>query len=406
MRIVIVTGKGGVGKTTIAAAMALRASKLGLKTLVMSTDSAHSLADCFDIPLMSEPAPIGANLYGQEVDARKELLKNWGNMKKFISSTLQARGVDNIVAEELSVFPGMEELFSLLLVKKYYREGVYDLVILDCAPTDSTIRLLSFPDVLNWYLKKIFPVQRQVARIARPMARKALGFNLPDEGVFEDIRSFILALDGIKELLTDSRITTVRFVVNLEKMVIREAQRAYTYMNLFGYLVDAVFVNRVLPDEMGDPYMRHWKDIQKDYYRLVEESFSGSRLFQAKLFDKEMLGLERLEEFGRHIFEDENPAGVFCDRKPMTITKEKDDYLLSWHIPGVSKDEIDMWTKGENLILKTPKYMRNMLLPSVRAGKSIAGASFKDDYLRITFAEEGRAKKEDGARDQGKDFLL
>lgn len=388
MRIIIVTGKGGVGKTSVAAAMALRASKLGLKTLVMSTDSAHSLADCFDLPLTAEPVPICDNLYGQEVDARNELLKNWGNIRQFISSTLQSRGIDNIVAEELSVFPGMEELFSLLLVKRYYQEGSYDLVILDCAPTESTIRLLSFPDVLNWYLKKIFPVQRQVVRIARPVARKALGFSLPDEGVFEDIRSFILALDGIKELLTDSRTTTVRFVVNLEKMVIREAQRAYTYMNLFGYLVDAIFVNRVLPDEMGDPYMKRWKEIQRDYCGLVEESFSPSRLLRAKLFDTEMIGVERLDEFGLHIFGDANPAEVFCDRKPMIITKTNNDYILSWHIPGVSKDEIDMWTKGENLILKTPKYMRNMVLPAVLAGKSITGASFKDDYLRITFAGE------------------
>lgn len=395
MRIIIVTGKGGVGKTSIAAAMGLTASNLGLKTLVMSTDSAHSLADCFDLQLGSEPSRIADNLYGQEVDARNELLKSWGNIKKFISSTLQSRGVDNIVAEELSVFPGMEELFSLLLVKRYYREAVYDLVILDCAPTDSTMRLLSFPDVLNWYLKKVFPVQRQVVKIARPLASKALGFNLPDEGVFDDIRSFILALDGIQELLTDSAITTVRFVVNLEKMVIKEAQRAYTYMGLFGYLVDGIFVNRVLPDEMGDPYMKHWKEVQKEYYRLVEESFSGSRIMSAKLFDKEMLGIERLGEFGSHIFGDSNPAEVMCDRRPIAITKTKGDYLLSWHIPGVSKDEIDMWTKGENLILKTPRYMRNMVLPAVLAGKSIAGASFKDDYLTVTFSGEA----EDGSKE-------
>jgi arsenite/tail-anchored protein-transporting ATPase len=389
MRIIIVTGKGGVGKTSIAAATALRASKLGLKTLVMSTDTAHSLSDCFDFQLAAEPVLISSNLYGQEVDARNELLKNWGNIKKFVSSALQSRGIDNIVAEELSVFPGMEELFSLLLVKRYYQEGVYDLVILDCAPTDSTIRLLSFPDVLKWYLKKIFPIQRQVAKLARPIARKALDFNLPDEGVFEDIRGFVLALDGVKELLTDSKITTVRFVVNLEKMVIREAQRAYTYMNLFGYTVDAIFVNRIYPDEMGGAYMEHWKKIQKDYYSLIEESFSSSKLLNVKLFDREMLGLNRLDEFGLHIFGDINPVEIFCESKPMTIIKEKENYLLSWRIPGVTKSEIDLWIKGEDLILKTSKYMRNMVLPSVLAGKKIAGAVFKDDYLKITFTGAG-----------------
>jgi arsenite/tail-anchored protein-transporting ATPase len=387
MRIIIVTGKGGVGKTSIAAATALRASKLGLKTLVMSTDSAHSLSDCLDFPLGADPVLITDNLYGQEVDARNELLKNWGNIKRFVSTTLQSRGMDGIIAEELSVFPGMEELFSLLLVKRYHQQNAYDVVILDCAPTDSTIRLLSFPDVLNWYLKKIFPIQRKVMKIARPLAKKALDFALPDEGVFEDIHGFVLALDGIKELLSDSEITTVRFVVNLEKMVIREAQRTYTYMNLFGYTVDAVFVNRVLPDEMDNAYMRHWKEIQKEYYGLVEESFSPLRLFKAKLFDKEMLGLERLDEFGLHIFGNANPANVFCERKPIAITKANGNYLLSWHIPGVSKSEIDLWIKGEDLIVKTPKYMRNMFLPSVLSGKKITAAAFQDDYLRITFGD-------------------
>jgi arsenite/tail-anchored protein-transporting ATPase len=300
---------------------------------------------------------------------------------------LESRGIDNVVAEELSIFPGMEELFSLLLVKKYYHEAVYDLVILDCAPTESTIRLLSFPDVLSWYLKTIFPVRRQVAKIARPLAKKALGVTLPDEGTFNGIRSFILALDGIKELLTDARTTTVRFVVNLEKMVIREAQRAYTYMSLFGYLVDAVFVNRVLPDELDDPYMRRWKEIQKDYYQLVEESFSPSKFFRAKLFDEEMLGVENIEELGAHIFGEINPADVFCDRKPMVITKQQTDYVLNWYLPGVRKDGLDMWAKGESLILKTPRYTRNMFLPSVLTGRTITGATFKDQYLRITFGE-------------------
>lgn len=387
MRIIIVTGKGGVGKTSIAAATALRASKQGMKTLVMSTDSAHSLSDCFEFPLGPEPVAIAENLYGQEVDARSELIKNWSNIRRFISTTLEARGVDNILAEELSVFPGMEELFSLLRVKRYFQQKTYDLIILDCAPTDSTIRLLSFPDVLQWYLKKIFPIQRQVVKIARPIAKKALDFSLPDEGVFEDVRGFILALDGVKELLTDSRITTVRFVVNLEKMVIKEAQRAYTCMNLFGYMVDAVFINRILPDEMSDAYMERWKQIQKGYRQLIEESFCTSRLFTAKLFDREMIGLDGLDEFGTHMFGETNPAGIFCDDRPMTITKKNGKYILSWRIPGVTRDEIDLWMKGEDLIVKTPKYVRNMVLPAVLEGKKIANAVFKDDVLKIAFTE-------------------
>lgn len=388
MRIIIVTGKGGVGKTSVAAATALRASRLGRKTLVMSTDAAHSLSDCFEHELTGEPTLIGDGLYGQEVDARNELLKSWGNIKEFISSTLQSRGVDDIVAEELSVFPGMEELFSLLLLKRYYRENAYDLIILDCAPTDATIRLLSLPDVLNWYLKKIFPVHRRAARIARPIVKRTLDFNLPDEGVFDDLGGLILALDGIRELLTDSRITSVRFVVNLEKMVIREAQRAYTCMNLFGYTVDAVIVNRVLPEEASNSYMAGWKEIQKGYSRLVQESFATSRLFSARLFDREMTGLERMEEFGRHVFGDLDPSAVFCEAKPITITRRKGDYVLNWRLPGVQKDEIDLWTKGEELILKTPKYGRTMALPAALRGKKIVHAEFRDGFLRIRFAEQ------------------
>lgn len=395
MRIIIITGKGGVGKTSMAAATALKASKMGLKTLVMSTDAAHSLSDCFGLPLAAEPALISHHLYGQEVDARSELLKNWGNIKKFISSTLQAKGVDNIVAEELSVFPGMEELFSLLLVKRYNEKKSYDLIILDCAPTDSTIRLLSFPDVLNWYIKKIFPIQRQVARIARPLAKKAFDFNLPDEGAFEDIRALVLALDGVKELLSDPRITTVRFVVNLEKMVIREAQRAYTYMNLFGYMVDAIFVNRVYPDEMSNGYMAQWKTLQKDYYRWIEESFSSARIFTAKLFDREMIGLERLDEFGLHMFGTVNPTEVFCKQKPIKIIRENDGYALSWRLPGVDKDDLEMWTKGEELMIKTPTCMRNMVLPSVLTGKKIASASLKEGYLKIIFDGRPQTSGED-----------
>lgn len=386
MRIIIITGKGGVGKTSIAAATALRTSKSGLKTLVMSTDSAHSLSDSFDFKLGAEPTPITDNLHGQEVDTRIELLKQWGNIKKFVSSTLQARGVESVVAEEISIFPGMEELFSLLLVKKYYNGSNYDVVILDCAPTSSTIRLLSFPEVCKWYLRKIFPIQRHLAKFARPIAGKIYDVKIPDDGVFSDIQNLIMSLDGIKEILTDSNITTVRLVINLEKMVIREAQRAFTYMNLFGYMVDSVFVNRIFPPEIGDGYMEKWKDIQKKYFKQAEEAFYPLRIFRANLMDSEVLGLQQLERFGDHIFGEENPTDVFCREKPIKINKDNGRFVLQWYIQGVNKEEIDIWIKGDNLILKTPKYMRNMVLPSALVGKEIDGAKFHEDCLDITFS--------------------
>ena len=313
-------------------------------------------------------------------------LKQWGNIKKFISSTLQARGVESVVAEEISVFPGMEELFSLLLLKKYYQEGFYDVVVLDCAPTYSTIRLLSFPEVAKWYLKKIFPIQRHVARIARPIAKTVYDVNIPDEGVFQDIKSFIQSMDGIKEILTDPEITTIRFVINLEKMVIREAQRTFTYMNLFGYNVDAVYINRIFPPEMESSFIEKWKEIQKKYMKYVVESFSPLHLFKAKLFDEEMLGIDRLEKFGAMIYEDEDPSGIFCENKPISITENNGDFILKWRVPGVDKKDIDLMTRGEDLILTTPRYMRNTVLPSVLVGKEITGAKFVDGCLNIKFS--------------------
>ncbi|MBF0547765.1 MAG: TRC40/GET3/ArsA family transport-energizing ATPase [Candidatus Riflebacteria bacterium] len=385
MRIIIITGKGGVGKTSIAAATAVKAAQFAHKTLVMSTDSAHSLGDSFDLQLGSEPVEISDNLFGLEVDTRKELSRYWSNIQAFIRKTVQARGIDSVLAEELSVLPGMEELFSLLLLKEYYQTKAYDLVIVDCAPTASTIRQLSFPEVGSWYLQKIFPIQRAVVGMARPFAEKIYEVNLPDEGVFDNIRNLILSLEGMKEILVNPAITTVRFVLNLEKMVIKEIQRANMYMNLFGYNVDGVFVNKIFSEALTDPYLDRWKKIQSDNMLLVESSFSPIPIFKAPLFEQEVVGIELLEKLGEVIYDEKDPANVFNHTPPIQLHMEGQNCILKWRLPNLKKSEIDLFTKGDELILQTPLYQRNLPLPRALLGKTLKEAHQNGEHLIITF---------------------
>jgi len=387
VRILIITGKGGVGKTSISAATAVKCAELGKSTLVMSTDSAHSLSDSFDLPIGSEPVKLSENLYGQEIDAGKELQRHWKDIQNFIKTTLESRGIDNILAEEISVFPGMEELFSLLTLKEYYRTGKYDVVIIDCAPTADTIRKLSFPEVGKWYLKTIFPIQRQAAKIAGPVVKGLYGVQLPTEDVFASVKNLILALDGMKELLCDERTTSIRFVVNPEKMVIKEAQRAYTYMNLFGYWVDAIFINRIYPQEIHDSYFGKWKMLQEKYLKTIEESFPSIKLFPVHLFDEEITGLEKLNLLGEHIYGNSNPAQIFTEGKSIEIQEKipKEKYCLSVKMPCVDKKDLDMWVKGDELIIKTNSYKRNLILPRMLTSMTLQGAKFEDEKLNILF---------------------
>ena len=389
MRILIITGKGGVGKTSMAAATGAKCAELGKKTLVMSTDAAHSLSDSFDIPLGAEPKKVAPNLYGHEVDVNKELCRYWKNIQNFIRNTLQSRGIDNVIADEISVFPGMEEFFSLLTIKELYRAKEYDVLIIDCAPTASTIRKLSFPEIGKWYLKNIFPIHRNVAKVARPIAKGVYGVDLPTEEMFSDIKTMIEALDGIKEILTDEKTTSVRFVLNPEKMVIKEAQRAYTYMNLFGYGVDSVFVNRVYPEKISDAYFDKWKVIQEKHLKSITESFSPLKQFRVELFDEEIVGIEKLRFLGNHIFGDLDPTANFTSGRPIELSELKDGKAcLSIKIPYVDKNDLHMWVRGDELTVKTPLYKRKIMLPRVLTSMSLKGAKFEEEKLRVSFEGE------------------
>ncbi len=292
MRILIFTGKGGVGKTTVAAATAVRAAKAGVKTLVMSTDPAHSLADAFDRPLGGDPTKIEVNLWGQQIDAQARLEEGWRDIQDYVLGVMEWGGVDAINAEELSVIPGLDELFSLTDVKRASEDGSYELLVVDCAPTAETLRLLSLPDVLNWYFERIFPIERKVAKVVRPVFNRVIGPLIANEQVFKAIERMHHTLEDVRGLLTDQKSSTVRLVMNAEKMVIAEARRTYTYLNLFGYRVDAAICNRLLPDEVNDPYFEKWKAVQSEHLGTIRDSFSPIPVLTVPLYDREMIGVD------------------------------------------------------------------------------------------------------------------
>jgi arsenite-transporting ATPase len=374
-----------VGKTTLAAATALLSAHRGRKTLIISTDAAHSLSDSFEVQLGNSPQKICANLFGQEVNALEEIENKWGEIKAYLTALFASQGMDTIEAEELSVFPGMEELFSLMEIRRYNRTGEYEVIIVDCAPTGDTLRLLSAPEITGWYLKHIFPVQRTAAKAVRPVASRILPFPFPGDSVFEAMKKLTSQLAEMKHILEDERRTSIRLVINPEKMVIKEARRAYTFFSLFGYAVDLIIVNRVLPPSVEDPYFSKWKSIQAGYLSLIEESFSPVPILEAELQSQEIVGLPSLNRMAESVYREEDPTRLFFAHKPVRIEKENGRFVLSLHLPFVEKRELDVFQKGEELFVRVGPLKRNILLPRVLLNHSVKGAKFDQDRLRITF---------------------
>src|SRR4051795_1944338 len=317
MRILLFTGKGGVGKTTVAAATAARAAEHGLRTIVCSTDPAHSLADAFDAPLGDRPTPIAGRLFGQQLNARVRFEEAWDDVRSYFVDLLDWAGADAVEAEELAVIPGLDEVFALADIKEFATNGEYDLVVVDCAPTAETIRLLSLPDVLGWYMERMFETQRRLTRLARPILQRVSGVPIAGDGVFGAIRRFYERLDGVRELLTDGDITSARLVVNPERLVVAEARRTYTYLSLFGYHVDAVIANRMLPAAVDDPWFDKWKRSQIAHLEVINDAFAPLPVLAAELAGNELIGCEELSQFARDLYTQHDPVARLADVEPL-----------------------------------------------------------------------------------------
>jgi arsenite/tail-anchored protein-transporting ATPase len=387
MRIVLVTGKGGVGKTTVAASTALRAADSGHRTLITSTDPAHSLADALGVALGSEPAQVVPNLDGQQIDTQRQLDRYWGSIRRQLMDVLDWGGAGGIEAEEFLVFPGMDELFALLEVNRHARSGHYDVIVVDCAPTAETLRLLSLPEVLSWYFEKVLPTERRLMKAARPILSRLTDLPLPQDEVFTAAQSVFESIEGVKELMSDPGVTSARLVVNPEKMVIDEARRTYSYLGLFGYGVDGVIVNRVLPEEVADPYFERWRAIQKGHLDTVEDAFAEVPRLHLRLFDDEMVGIDRLRFMAGELYGQRDPILDFTATQPFRIIEVDGGVAMEMDIPFVDKTDLDVYRHGHELYIQVGPYRRSFILPDALHRREVTRARLDEGTLRVSFAD-------------------
>ncbi len=384
-RIILVTGKGGVGKTTVAAATALAAAEHGYRTLVSSTDPAHSLADALDVRLADQPTTVVANLSGSQIDTQAQLDRHWGEIRDQLINVFDWGGVTGLEAEEFLVFPGMDELFALLDVNEHARSGDYDVIVVDCAPTAETLRLLSLPEVLSWYFERVMPAERRIMKAARPILTRMTDLPMPKDSVFDAAQNVFTGVEQVKALLSDPAVTSARLVMNPEKMVIDEARRTYTYLGLFGYGVDGVVVNRILPAEVSDPYFARWMSIQKAHLDTVDAAFAEVPRLRLRLFDDEMVGVDRLRLMAKELYGDRDPIGGFSAHNPFTVIDRGREVVVEMEVPFVEKSELDVFRHGAELYIQIGPYRRSLVLPDSLHRRPVTKATLDRGRLTVVF---------------------
>ena len=391
MRIIFFAGKGGVGKTSVAAATGIKSAERGNKTVIMSLDVAHSLSDIFDMDdtLISrskgQPAQVGENLWIQELDIQEEIEKNWGDIHKYLSTLLNTTGLDEILAEELAILPGMEEVSLLLHINRYARDNSFDVVLLDCAPTGESLRFISIPTTLEWYINKIFKIEKAIVKYARPVAKRFYDLPLPGEEYFDAIERLFEKLRGVDALLTDPEKTTVRLVTNPEKIVLKETQRAFMYFSLYKMSIDAIIMNRVLPDVVNEPYFQNWRESQKRYVQEAEDFFQPVPLLPVNLLKGEVLGFDNLKALGDQIYGARNPLDRFFKGKPYELTKVNGKYQLKMKLPFIEKRDVALHKINDELIVRIGGFKRHIMLPRQVAALDSLKATLEGQYLWIDF---------------------
>jgi arsenite/tail-anchored protein-transporting ATPase len=385
LRVVLFTGKGGVGKTTTAAGTAALAASRGLKSLVLSTDAAHSLGDALGVaPLTGDPSEVAPGLFAQQVDARGRFERSWGDVQGYLLEVLDAVGVDPVRAEELTVLPGAEEVLALLEVRDQVRSGLWDFVAVDCAPTAETLRLLALPEALGRYVERVFPVERRLVRTLRPMLDRVAGVPLPRDRVLDAVQHLHADLSEVREVLTDNE-ATVRLVLTPEAVVVAEARRTLTSLSLYGYRVDAVVANRVFPSGGDDPWRAGWVAAQSEQLREVEASFSPLPVHRSPYRAAEPVGLGQLLEVAEETYGPADPLALPAPGEAMTVDREDDQWVLSLPLPLAERRDLDLLRTGDDLVLSVGPWRRVLALPAVLRRCRVVGAVLDGGRLRITF---------------------
>ncbi len=386
-RTILYTGKGGVGKTSVATATARRCAAAGARTIVLSTDPAHSLAESLETPVGGTPTDVGGGLFAQQVQAQDELERHWSGVQNWLGGVLMERGVDRIAAEELTVPPGGDELFSLLAIKAHHESGDWDVIVVDCAPTGETLRLLSFPDAAQWWLDKVFGRENALLAAARPLARTFLDLKLPDDRAFGEIQGLVANLVAMHELLRDTEHASIRLVMTPDRMVVAEAMRTFTYLNLYGYVTDAVVVNRVFPDELDGTYFGAWRAVQAEQLELVESGFAPVPVLRAPYFEREVLGAEMLDRLGDAVFAGRDAGAVLHDRVTQELTLNDHGAELRLDLPFVSKGDVSLKKIGLELVVRVDGHKRTIMLPGALAGHRPSSAALADGTLVVGFTD-------------------